>query len=147
MTASTALISTMKYKIEFRPDILKFIGISSAGILIGLSLFFFIEPMGILGLILILGGIIGLLIALFTALKPRGDLTRDERLVKNAEKAGYQSFLILMYIAAIIVFLRMFKLSPSLTPSYELFDAANSLYLIGLLSYIILYRYYKWKGG
>ncbi len=58
----------MKFKIEFRPDILKFIGISSAGILIGLFFFFFIEPMGILGFILILSGIIGLLIALFVAL-------------------------------------------------------------------------------
>ncbi len=122
----------MKFKMEFRSDILKFIGISSIGILIGLFLFFFIEPMGVLGFILILGGIIGLLIALFTASKPRCDLVRDERLVKNAEKAGYHAFLILMYLAAIIVFLRMLKLSPSLTPSYELFDAANSLYLIGL---------------
>jgi uncharacterized membrane protein len=86
------------------------------------------------------------LIAFFAASKPGCDLVSDERLVKNAEKAGYHSFVILMSIAAIIVFLRMFKLSPSLTPSYELFDAANSLYLIGLLSYIILYRYYKWKG-
>jgi len=134
------------FKTEFRPDILKFIGISSAGILIGLFLFFFIEPMGVLGFILIIGGITGLLIALFAASKPGCDLVHDERLVKNAEKAGYHSFLILMSIAAIIVFLRVFKLSPSLTPSYELFDAANSLYLIGLLSYIFLYRYYKWKG-
>ncbi len=136
----------MKYKLEFRSDILKFIGISSAGILIGLFLFFFIEPMGVLGFILILGGFIGLLIALFAASKERCDLTSDERLIKNSEKAGYHAFLILMSIAAIIVFFRMFKLSPLLTPSYELFDAANSLYLIGLLSYIILYRYYKWKG-
>ncbi|MDD5616757.1 MAG: DUF2178 domain-containing protein [Candidatus Methanoperedens sp.] len=136
----------MKFKIEFRPDILKFIGISFIGILIGLFLFFLIEPLGVLGFILILGGFMGLLIALFAASKPGCDLVRDERLIKNAEKAGYHSFLILMFIAAIIVFLRMLKLSPSLTPSYELFDAANSLYLIGLLSYIILYRYYKWKG-
>ncbi len=57
----------MRFKIEFRPDILKFIGISSAGILIGFFLFFFIEPMGVLGFILILGGFIGLLIALFVA--------------------------------------------------------------------------------
>lgn len=127
-------------------DIIKFIGISLSAILIGIIIFIYIQKISILGFILILSGLIGFIIALKMASKPRQELIEDERSVRVNEKAGYHTFWALLYIAGLIQLLRMLKLSPSLTPSYDLSEGARHLWLIGIFVFAILRWHYNSKG-
>ncbi len=55
--------------------------------------------------------------------------------------------LVWIYIAAAIyILLRMLKLSPSLTTSYDLSEGARHLWLIGVLVFLILRWYYNKRG-
>ncbi|MBU3967879.1 MAG: DUF2178 domain-containing protein, partial [Euryarchaeota archaeon] len=73
-------------------DIIKFIGISLGAILIGLIIFNYFQTISIFGFILILSGLIGFIIALKVASKPKQELIEDERSVRVNEKAGYHTF-------------------------------------------------------
>jgi len=127
-------------------DIIKFIGISLGAILIGLIIFNYFQTISIFGFILILSGLIGFIIALKVASKPKQELIEDERSVRVNEKAGYHTFWALLCIGALIVLLRMLKLSPSLTPSFELSEGARHLWLIGIFAFLILRWHYNSKG-
>ncbi len=126
-------------------DIIKFIGISLCAILAGIIIILFIEPVSVFGFILILCGLIGLVIGLSVAAKPKCDLIEDERSVRIREKAGYSAFIAMFLIAVIIVLLRMLKLSPLLTPSRELADGAQNIWI--LLWIFIAFRWYYNKTG
>jgi len=127
-------------------DITKFIGISLCAILTGIIIILFIEPVSVFGFILILGGLIGLVIGLSVATKPKCDLIEDERSVRVREKAGYSAFIAMLLIATIIVLLRMLKLSPSLTPSIELTDGVRNIWILGVWIFIT-FRWYFNKTG
>jgi len=127
-------------------DITKFIGISLCAILAGIIIILFIEPVSVFGFILILGGLIGLVIGLSVATKPKCDLIEDERSVRVREKAGYSAFIAMMLIATIIVLLRMLKLSPSLTPSIELTDGVRNIWILGVWIFITFRWYYNKTG-
>ena len=133
---------------KFRRDknIIKFIGISLCTILAGIIIFLFIESFSVFGFILIISGFIGVVMGLSIAAKPKCDLIKDERYVRVREKAGYSAFIAMLLIAAMIILLRMLKLSPVLTPSRELADGLQSMWAIGLWIYIILMWYYNKKG-
>ena len=133
-------------KIRKDKDIIRFIGISLGAILIGIIIFNYIQALSIFGFILILSGLIGFIIALRVASKPKQELIDDERSKRITEKAGYHTFWVILYITTIIILLRMLKLSPSLTPSSELSEGARHLWEIGLFSFIILRWYYNKKG-
>ncbi len=125
-------------------DVQKFIGISLSIFLIGLLIFHYIQSIFVL--IFIMGGLLGILIGLNAARKPRRELIEDERSERITEKAGFHAFWAILYIAAIIILLRMLKLSPSLTPSYDLSEGARQLWLIGVLVFLILRWYYNKRG-
>jgi uncharacterized membrane protein len=127
-------------------DITKFIGISLCAILTGIIIILFIEPVSVFGFILILGGLIGLVIGLSVATKPKCDLIEDERSVRVREKAGYSAFIAMLLIATIIVLLRMLKLSPSLTPSIELTDGVRNIWYLGVWIFITFRWYYNKTG-
>ena len=128
-------------------DITKFIGISLCAILAGIIIIIlFIEPINVFGFILILGGLIGLVIGLSVATKPKCDLIEDERSVRVREKAGYSAFIAMLLIATIIVLPRMLKLSPSLTPSIELTDGVRNIWILGVWIFIT-FRWYFNKTG
>jgi len=134
----------MKFRTD--KDITKFIGISLCAILAGIIIIFFIEPISVFGFILILGGLIGLVIGLSVATKPKCDLIEDERSVRVREKAGYSAFIAMMLIVTIIVLLRMLKLSPSLTPSIELTDGVRNIWILGVWIFIVFRWYYNKTG-
>lgn len=127
-------------------DITKFIGISLCAILAGIIITLFIEPISVFGFILILGGLIGLVIGLSVATKPKCDLIEDERSVRVREKAGYSAFIAMLLIATMIVLLRMLKLSPSLTPSIELTDGVRNIWMLGVWIFIVFRWYYNKTG-
>ena len=127
-------------------DITKFIGISLCAILAGIIIILFIEPVSVFGFILILGGLIGLVIGLSVATKPKCDLMEDERSVRVREKAGYSAFIAMLLVATIIVLLRMLKLSPSLTPSIELTDGVRNIWYLGVWIFITFRWYYNKTG-
>ncbi|MGB8216568.1 MAG: DUF2178 domain-containing protein [Candidatus Methanoperedens sp.] len=127
-------------------DIIKFIGVSLGAILAGILIFLFIEPFSTIGFLLIMGGLIGLAAGLISATKSKEDLIEDERSVRVREKAGYFAFIATLLIAAIISLLRLLKLSPSLTPSRELAEVVQDIWIIGLWIFIVFRWYYNKKG-
>ena len=127
-------------------DITKFIGISLCAILAGIIIILFIESASVFGFILILSGLIGLVIGLSVAMKPKCDLIEDERSVRVREKAGYSAFIAMLLIAAMILLLRMLKLSPSLTPSIELTDGVRNIWILGVWIFITFRWYYNKTG-
>ena len=127
-------------------DILIFIGFSLVAVLAGIIIILFIEPVNVFGFFLIVGGLIGLATGLRVATKPRCDLIEDERSVRVREKAGYSAFIATLGIAAIISLLRLLKLSSSLTPSRELAEGAQNIWIFGIWIFIVLMWYYNKKG-
>lgn len=127
-------------------DIIKFIWLSLGAILGGIIIFLFIEPFSTVGFLLIMGGLIGLTSGLIVATKSKEDLIEDERSVRVREKAGYSAFIATLLIAAIIPLLRLLKISPSLTPSREVAEVVQDIWIIGLWIFIVLRWYYNKKG-
>jgi len=127
-------------------DIIKFIGISMFAILAGIIIFLFIKPFSTIGFLLIMGGLIGLTAGFITATKSKVDLIEDERSVRVREKAGYSAFIATLLIAAMISLLRLLRISPSLTPSRELAEVVQDIWIIGLWIFIVFRWYYNKKG-
>ncbi|MCX9012775.1 MAG: DUF2178 domain-containing protein [Candidatus Methanoperedens sp.] len=127
-------------------DILKLFVFSLSAILIGILVILFIRPIAIVGLISISSGLMGFIIGLRLASKPRDYFLQDERTVRIREKAGYYAYEIMVSVAAVIMFLRMLKLSLPLTPSGDFFDGALLIWVVGLYSFLILRWYYNKKG-
>ncbi len=127
-------------------DIIKFIGISLGAVLAGIFIFLFIEPVSVIGFLSILAGLIGLGIGLSVATKPKCDLIEDERSVRVRDKAGYSAFIATLLIAAMVPLLRMLKISPSLTPSRELAEGVQDIWIIGLWIFIAFRWYYNKRG-
>ncbi len=127
-------------------DIIKFISISLGAILIGIIIFNYIQTMSIFGFILILSGLIGFIMVLQVASKPKQELIEDERSARITQKAGYHAFWALLYLAGTIMLLRMLKPSPLLTPSHDLYYGAQYLWMIGMFTFLILRWHYNKKG-
>ncbi len=127
-------------------DIIKFVGISIFAILAGIILFLFIKPFSTIGFLFIMGGLIGLTAGIIAATKSKGDLIEDERSVRVREKAGYSAFIATLLIAAMISLLRLLKISPSLTPSRELAEVVQDIWITGLWIFIVFRWYYNKKG-
>jgi len=127
-------------------DIIRFMGFSLGAILIGIIIFNYIQTLSIFGFILILSGVIGFIIVLQVASKPKQELIEDERSIRVREKAGFYALLSLLYFAGIFELLRILKLSPSLTPSPDYTVGARHLWLIGMFVFLILRWYYNKKG-
>ncbi len=133
-------------KLRKDKDILKFIGISLIAILFGIILFLSIQSMSIFGIIFIISGLIGFLIAFKVASKPRQDLIEDERSARVREKAGYSAFIATLLIAAMIPLLSLLKISPLLTPSRDIAEVVQYIWGIGLWIFIVFRWYYNKKG-
>ena len=133
---------------KFRKDgrILKFMGVSLGVILVGIFILQFIQQIAIIGLILISSGLVGLVVGLRIASKPVDYFLEDERNVRIKEKAGYSAYGTMTYVAAIIMFLGILKISPSLTPSSDFFDGALLMWVIGLYTFLIFKWYYNKTG-
>lgn len=133
---------------KFRKDgrIITFMGVSLGVILIGILILQFIQSIAIIGLILISSGLVGLMVGLRIASKPVNYFIEDERNVRKREKAGYNAYIIMTSVAAIIMFLWILKISPPLTPSLEFFDGALLMWIIGLYTFLILKWYYNKTG-
>ena len=133
---------------KFRRDgrILTFMGISVGVILVGIIILKFIQPIAIIGIILISSGLVGLVVGLRIASKPVDYFLEDERSVRVKEKAGYSAYGMMTSVAAIIMFLKILKISPSLTPSSDFFDGVLVMWVIGLYAFLILKWYYNKTG-
>lgn len=127
-------------------DIIKFIGISLGAVLAGIIIFLFIEPFSTIGFLLIMGGLIGLTAGFIAATKSKEDLIEDEQSVRVREKAGYSAFISTLLIVAIFPLLRLLKISPSITPSIEVAQVAQDIWIIGLGIFIVFRCYYNKKG-
>jgi uncharacterized membrane protein len=93
-----------------------------------------------------MSGLIGLTAGIISATKSKDDLIEDERSVRVREKAGYSAFIATLLIAAMISLLRLLKISPSLTPSRELAEVVQDIWIIGLWIFIVFRWYYNKKG-
>ena len=133
---------------KFRRDrrILTFMGISLGVILVGILILKFIQPIAIIGMILISCGLVGLMVGLRIASKPVYYFIEDERSVRIKEKAGYSAYGMMTYVAVIIMLLKMLKISPSLTPSSDFFDGVLVMWVIGLYAFLILKWHYNKMG-
>ena len=133
---------------KFRKDgrILKFMGISLGVILIGFIILKFIQPIAIIGFIFISSGLVGLMVGLRIASKPVNYFIEDERSVRIHEKAGYSAYVIMTFVAVLIMLLLILKISPSLTPSHEFSNGALVVWVIGLYTFLILKWYYNKTG-
>ena len=127
-------------------DITKLIGISLGFVLIGILILLFIQPIAIIGVISISSGLMGLIIGLRIASKPIDHFMEDERSVRIKDKAGYHAYGIMISVAAIMMFLKILKLSPSLTPSDDFFDGVLVIWVIGLYAFLTLKWYYNKTG-
>ncbi|CAG0979866.1 MAG: hypothetical protein OIN86_02890 [Candidatus Methanoperedens sp.] len=132
----------MKFRKE--KDIIIFIGISLGAILAGIIIFLFIKPF--IGFLLIMGGLIGLTAGYIAATKSKEDLIEDERSVRVREKAGYSAFIATLLISGIVSLLRLLKISPSLTPSRDVAEVVQDIWIIGLWIFIVFRWYYNKKG-
>ena len=131
-------------------DILKLLGVSLGFVLIGIIILQFIQPIyiigGFIGGFFISCGLIGFIIGLRIASKPENYFKEDERSLRIKEKAGHIAYGIMVSVAAIIMLLKIIKLSPSLTPSIDFLNGALFIGVIGLYSFLILEWYYNKKG-
>ncbi len=127
-------------------DIIKFIGVSLCANLVGIILFLYIKPFSIIGFLLIMCGLIGLTASFIAATKSKENLIEDERSVKVREKAGYSAFIATLLIAAIISLLSLLKISPTLTPSRDVAEVVQYIWIIGLWIFIVFRWYYNKKG-
>ena len=134
----------MKFRTD--KDIVKFIGISLGAFIAGIIIFLFNESFRTIGFLLIMSGLIGLTAGIISATKSKDDLIEDERSVRVREKAGYSAFIATLLIAAMISLLRLLKISPSLTPSRELAEVVQDIWIIGLWIFIVFRWYYNKKG-
>lgn len=133
---------------KFRRDgrILKFMAVSLGAILVGILILLFIQPIAIIGLALISSGLVGLMVGLRIASKPINYFTEDERSMRINEKAGYSAYIIMTFVAVIIMLLWILKISPSLTPSREFSSGALLMWVIGLYTFLFLKWYYNKTG-
>ncbi len=133
---------------KFRRDgpILTFMGISLGVILVGILIMQFIQPIAIIGILFISCGLVGLVVGLRIASKPVDYFIEDERSERIKEKAGYSAYGMITSVAAIIMFLKILKISPSLTPSSDFFDGVLLMWVIGLYTFLILKWYYNKTG-
>jgi len=131
---------------KFRKDgrILTFMGVSLGVILIGILILQFIQPIAIIGFILISSGLVGLMVGLRIASKPVNHFIEDERSVRVKEKAGYSTHGTMTYVAIII--LGILKIFPSLTPSDDFFTGVLLMWVIGLYTFLIFKWYYNKTG-
>ena len=127
-------------------DISKLLGFCLAAILAGTFIIWFIPQITIIGIISISSGIMGFIIGLRIASKPKDYFMEDERSGRIKEKAGYYAYEMMVSVAAVIMFLKILKLSPSFTPSSDFFDGALLIWVIGLYSFLILKWYFNKKG-
>ncbi len=133
---------------KFRKDgrILKFMGVSLGVILIGIFILQFVQQIAIIGIILISCGLVGLMVGLRIASKPVNHFIEDERSVRINEKAGYNAYGIMTFVAVIIMLLGILNISPSLTPPHEFVKGVLLMWVIGLYTFLALKWYYNKTG-
>lgn len=133
---------------KFRRDgrILTFMSASLGVILVGILILKFIQSIAIIGMILILCGLMGLVVGLRISSKPVDYFLEDERSVRIKEKAGYSAYGMMTYVVAIIMFLKILKIFPSLTPSNDFCDGVFVMWVVGLYAFLILKWYYNKTG-
>jgi uncharacterized membrane protein len=134
-------ITDNKFRID--KDILRFSGISTLLILVGILMVSFLSSPAYLriGSVLIIMGIIAIIIAIIAAITPKEDMIRDERSVKVNEKAGYHAFWILIGTVAFVQAIAMFG---RLDLSYQ--SVSPDIFFVGMLSFVILRWYYNRRG-
>ena len=134
-------ITDNKFRID--KDILRFSGISTLLILVGILMVSFLSSPAYLriGSVLIIMGIIAIIIAIIAAITPKEDMIRDERSVKVNEKAGYHAFWILIGTVAFVQAIAMFG---RLDLSYQ--SVSPEIFIVGMLSFVILRWYYNRRG-
>ncbi|MCX9015033.1 MAG: hypothetical protein OIN89_09650 [Candidatus Methanoperedens sp.] len=128
---------------KFRKDrgILRFFGMSSGMILLGVIISLFIQPIFFIGAGLILGGLVLSVTGLYASTKPIEYFIPDERITKNTDKAGHHAFWLVLLV---ITFFNMVELySPS---SIKYMDGSTVIMLVGVYSFLILRWYYNKKG-
>ena len=133
---------------KFRRDrrILTFMVVSLGAILVGILILLFIQPIAIIGLTLISSGLVGLMVGLRIASKPIDYFIEDERSMRINEKAGCNAYIMMTFVAVIIMLLWILKISPALTPSREFSSGALLMWVIGLYTFLLLKWYYNKTG-
>lgn len=133
---------------KFRRDrrILTFMVVSLGAILVGILILLFIQPIAIIGLTLISSGLVGLMVGLRIASKPINYFIENERSMRINKKAGYNAYIMMTFVAVIIMLLWILKISPSLTPSREFSSGALLMWVIGLYTFLLLKWYYNKTG-
>ena len=133
---------------KFRRDrrILTFMVVSLGAILVGILILLFIQPIAIIGLTLISSGLVGLMVGLRIASKPINYFIEDERSMRINKKAGYNAYIMMTFVAVIIMLLWILKISPALTPSREFSSGALLMWVIGLYTFLLLKWYYNKTG-
>lgn len=125
-------------------DISKLLGLSFGFILIGILILWFIPPIDTIGIFSISSGVVGSLIGLRLASKPKDYFLQDERSVRIREKAGYHAYGIMSLTAVIIWLLNISKLSASLITLT--INGVLLIWVIGSYSFLIISWYYNKKG-
>ena len=131
-------------KIRKDKDVLSFIGVGLANIILGIVVLFFktgSKTIMVLGGISILVGLMMCVMALVASTKPKSELIPDERITRINEKAGYYAGLLIM-LAVII----LFQANKIWSLGVELEDMYYTVLFVGAISWSVLRWHYGRKG-
>ncbi len=121
-------------------DILRFFVMSLVMIFLGVIILL-IQPIFIIAGGLILGGLVLLVTGLYVSTKPKEYFIPDERVIKNADKAGHHAFWLVLLVITILNMIEIYS-----TSSIKYLDGSTVILLVGIYSFIILRWYYNKKG-
>ena len=128
-------------KIRKDKDILSFLGVGLASIILGGVVLFFqtgSKTITVLGAISVLVGIMMCIMALVASTKPKTELIADERVTRINEKAGYHAGWLI--ILAVII---LFQANKIWSLGVELEDMYYTVLFVGVISWSILRWHYN----
>ncbi len=132
-------------KIRKDKDVLSFVGVGLANIILGIVVLFFktgSKTIMVLGGISILVGMMMCVMAFVASTKPKTELIADERVTRINEKAGYNAGWLIML--AVIV---LFQANKIWSLGVELEDMYYTVLFVGVISWSILRWHYGRKGN
>ncbi len=132
-------------KIRKDKDVLSFVGVGLANIILGIVVLFFktgSKTIMVLGGISILVGMMMCVMAFVASTKPKTELIADERVTRINEKAGYNAGLLIMLAVVIL-----FNANRFWSLGVELEDMYYTVLFVGVISWSILRWHYGRKGN
>ncbi len=132
-------------KLRKDKDVLSFVGVGLANIILGIVVLFFktgSKTIMVLGGISILVGMMMCVMAFVASTKPKTELIADERVTRINEKAGYNAGLLIMLAVVIL-----FNANRFWSLGVELEDMYYTVLFVGVISWSILRWHYGRKGN